>query len=133
MIYPLKILLVEDNPLNQKIVAFYLKKENHHISIATTGEEAIKIFKPGYFNVVLMDLMLPGIDGFETTRQIREIENAHNDKEKSKIIALTANTLDNDRERCLLQGMDEYMAKPFDINKLNSILKIFNLGDFKPK
>jgi len=127
MIYPLKILLVEDNPLNQKIVGFYLKKEKHHVIAVATGEEALQIFKPGFFDVVLMDLMLPGIDGFETTRQIREIENTHNEKEKSKIIALTANTLDNDRERCLQHGMDEYMAKPFELNKLNLILQSFNL------
>lgn len=126
MIYPLNILLVEDNPLNQKIVSFYLKKEKHVVVAATTGEEALQFFKPGFFNVVLMDLMLPGIDGFETTLKIREIEDVHPEKEKSKIIALTANTLDNDRERCLQHGMDEYMAKPFDINKLNSILESFN-------
>lgn len=127
MIYPLNILLVEDNPLNQKIVTFYLKKEKHEVFSVVTGEEALQIFKPGVFNVVLMDLMLPGIDGFETTLKIREIENKHPEKEKSKIIALTANTLDNDRERCLLHGMDEYMAKPFDIDKLNSILESFKL------
>lgn len=122
MIFPLKILLVEDNPLNQKIVAFYLKKENHQVTIANTGEDAVKLFKPGYFDLVLMDLMLPGIDGFETTRQIREIEYENIEKVKSKIIAFTANTLDNDRERCLQHGMDGYMAKPFDLNKLNSLL-----------
>jgi CheY-like chemotaxis protein len=127
MIYPLNILLVEDNPLNQKIVTFYLKKEKHEVITAVTGEEALQIFKAGFFNVVLMDLMLPGIDGFETTLKIREIENKHPEKEKSKIIALTANTLDNDRERCLQHGMDEYMAKPFDMKKLNYILEGFNL------
>ena len=127
MIYALNILLVEDNPLNQKIVGFYLKKEKHMVFAVATGEEAIQVFKPGFFDVVLMDLMLPGIDGFETAMKIREIEDRHPEKQKTKIIALTANTLDNDRERCLQHGMDEYMAKPFDLYKLNSILQSFNM------
>ncbi len=127
MIFPFKILLVEDNTLNQKIVAFYLKKEQHEVTIATTGEEAVALFQPGIFDVVLMDLMLPGIDGFETTRQIKAKENNQPNVIKAKIIALTANTLDNDRERCLQQGMDEYLAKPFDMIKLNSILRKLKL------
>lgn len=128
MIFPLKILLVEDNPLNQKIVSFYLKNEHHQITIVSIGEEAVKIFKPGLFDVILMDLMLPGIDGFETTRRIKEIEFKENGSHRVKIIALTANTLDNDRERCLQQGMDEYLAKPFDMIKLNSILDKLHPG-----
>lgn len=121
----LKILLVEDNPLNQKIVSFYLQKDQHEVVATITGEEALDIFKQEKFDVVLMDLMLPGIDGFETTRQIRELEKEK--KEKSVIIALTANTLDNDREKCFEQGMDEYIAKPFDMQKLNDIFETLNL------
>jgi len=121
----LKILLVEDNPLNQKIVSFYLQKDQHEVVATITGEEALDIFKQEKFDVVLMDLMLPGIDGFETTRQIRELEKEK--QEKSVIIALTANTLDNDREKCFEQGMDEYIAKPFDMQKLNDIFETLNL------
>lgn len=124
----MKILLVEDNLLNQKIVSFYLRKENHDISIASSGEEALNIYTESEFEIVLMDLMLPIMNGIETTREIRAFEQQQPARKKAFIIALTANTLDNDREQCLQNGMDEYMAKPFDIQKLNYILENFNLG-----
>jgi CheY-like chemotaxis protein len=118
----LNILLVEDNPLNQKIVVFHLKKHNFLVHVSSTGEEALAAFYKGDFDVVLMDLMLPGIDGFETTRSIREYEKSNPEKKECLIIALTANTLDNDREKCLQQGMNEFISKPFDMIKLNHIL-----------
>lgn len=121
----MKILLVEDNPLNQKIVSFYLRKENHDVIIASSGEEAVKIFESGDFSLILMDLMLPGMNGIETTRKIREMKALAKDDRKLIIIALTANTLDNDREQCLLNGMNDYMAKPFDIQKLNDIVDTY--------
>jgi CheY-like chemotaxis protein len=124
----MKILLVEDNPLNQKIVSFYLRKENHEVTIASSGEDALKLFCTDTFKLILMDLMLPGINGIETTRKIREIEVKHNVVQPAVIIALTANTLDNDREQCLQSGMNDYMAKPFDIQKLNHILETFHIA-----
>jgi CheY-like chemotaxis protein len=69
-----------------------------------------------------MDLMLPGINGFETARLIRKAGHENYGRQPF-MIALTANTLDNDRERCLKEGMDEYISKPFDMKKLNDILK----------
>lgn len=119
----MKILVVEDNPLNQKILSYYLAKDNYDSRIVTTGEECIEILYREWYDVILMDLMLPGIDGFETVRQIRLMEENLFIGKKTYIIALTANTLDNDRERCLRNGMDEYMAKPFDIKKLRVILE----------
>ncbi len=127
MISVLKILLVEDNPLNQKIVSFYLKKEKHEVTIAASGEQGIEIFLTNEFDLVLMDLMLPGIDGFETTNRIRDIENIYKERKRTIIVALTANTLDNDRERCRKNGMDDYMAKPFDLHKLYNILNEFEI------
>jgi osomolarity two-component system sensor histidine kinase NIK1 len=122
----MKILLVEDNPLNQKIVSFYLRKENHEVTIASSGEEAINLFVSGEYKIILMDLMLPGMNGIETTRKIRKIEAEFPGTEKSFIIALTANTLDNDREQCMQSGMDEYMAKPFEMYKLRHIIENYN-------
>lgn len=123
----LKILLVEDNPLNQKIVGFYLRKHDHDVEMASTGEKALEIFKNEHFDIILMDLMLPGLNGYEVTKFMREIESEHPERKKSIIIALTANTLDNDREKCLQQGMDEFVSKPFDMNKLSFIFNKFNL------
>ena len=109
----LSILLVEDNFLNQKITTYNLRKYNHKVSIANNGLEAVNLFKEKKFDLILMDIMMP---------VIRKIEKAHKLSEYTPIIAVTANTLDNDREKCLSWGMDEFIAKPFDMNQLNEIL-----------
>jgi CheY-like chemotaxis protein len=120
----IKILLVEDNKLSQKIISFWLSKYNYKFVLAETGEKAIEFFRKDWFDIIIMDLMLPGINGFETSRLIREAEDIVYQKH-SFIIALTANTLDNDRARCLTYGMDEYMSKPIDVKALNEILEFF--------
>jgi len=122
MFYNKTILIIEDNPLNQKIISFGLSKNNYSYSFVSKGEEAVEFFKSKWFDIILMDIMLPGISGFETTRRIRIIGEEVYEKQPY-IIAVTANTLDNDRKRCLQSGMDEYISKPFDINQLNNILE----------
>ena len=117
----LMILLVEDNLLNQRIVTFSLKKFNHEVVIANNGVEAIEHFTVRKFDVILMDIMMPVMDGLEATVKIREFEVKNSIEKRTPIIALTANTMDNDRDKCISYGMDEFMAKPFDIEKLNSI------------
>lgn len=117
----LSILLVEDNLLNQRIVTFSLKKYHHEVTIANNGLEGLNIYKEQQFDVVLMDIMMPIMDGLEATQKIREFEESIN-KNKTPIIAITANTMDNDREKCISYGMNDFMAKPFDMDKL---LKIF--------
>ena len=117
----LMILLVEDNILNQRVVTFSLKKYKHDVVIANNGVEAIEKFREYKFDVILMDIMMPVMDGIEATIKIREIERLDNIEERTPIIALTANTMDNDRDKCISFGMDEFIAKPFDIEKLNSI------------
>jgi len=123
----LNILLVEDNLLNQRIVTFSLKRFNHEVVIANNGVEALEQFKTKKFDVILMDIMMPVMDGLEATVKIRELENSVNAEKRTPIIALTANTMDNDREKCISYGMDEFMAKPFDIEKLNSIFEELNI------
>ncbi|WP_163715406.1 response regulator [Mangrovibacterium lignilyticum] len=117
----LSILLVEDNVLNQRIVTFSLKKYNHTVEIANNGLEALEVFKTQKFDVILMDIMMPVMDGLEATLKIREYEDTNNIADKTPIIAVTANTMDNDREKCLSYGMNEFMAKPFDVEKLAHI------------
>jgi len=115
------ILLVEDNLLNQRIVTFSLKKYNHEVVIANNGVEAIEHFREKKFDVILMDIMMPVMDGLEATVKIRELESESQIEKRTPIIALTANTMDNDRDKCISYGMDEFLSKPFDIEKLNSI------------
>ncbi len=119
----LSILLVEDNVLNQRIVTFSLKKYNHNVTIANNGLEALDRFRESQFDVILMDLMMPEMDGLEATVKIREIETENNLSTRTPIIALTANTMDNDRDKCISYGMDEFMPKPFDIEKLKQIFQ----------
>ena len=123
----LSILLVEDNILNQRIVTFSLKKYRHNVSIANNGQEALNIFSENRFDVILMDIMMPVMDGLEATVKIREFEKQNKLQPRTPIIALTANTMDNDREKCLSYGMDEFMAKPFDIDQLHNIFKELEL------
>ena len=92
------ILLVEDNLLNQRIVTFSLKKFNHEVVIANNGVEAIEHFSERKFDVILMDIMMPVMDGLEATTKIREFEVKNSIEKRTPIIALTANTMDNDRE-----------------------------------
>jgi CheY-like chemotaxis protein len=129
MSYFKNILIIEDNLLNQKILSFYLRKENYDIQISSTGEDAITKLTNRRFDIILVDLMLPGMNGYETTEQLRMVEKQLYNDHRIIIIALTANTLDNDREKCLKTGMDGYMAKPFEMTKLVHILDSFNLAE----
>jgi CheY-like chemotaxis protein len=117
----LNILLVEDNLLNQRIVTFSLKKFNHNVVIANNGLEALERFRENKFHVILMDIMMPVMDGLEATIKIREEEKLTGVEKRTPIIALTANTMDNDRDKCISYGMDEFMSKPFDIERLKTI------------
>lgn len=119
----LKILLVEDNILNQRVVTFSLKIFQHEVIIANNGLEAVEMFSSDVFDVILMDIMMPVMDGIEATVRIREIEKSKSVSKPTPIIALTANTMDNDREKCISYGMNEFLAKPFDIGKLHSVLE----------
>jgi len=119
----LNILLVEDNILNQRIVTFSLKKFKHEVIIANNGLEAIERFREQKFHVILMDIMMPVMDGLEATVKIREEEKLVGNEKRTPIIALTANTLDNDRDKCISFGMDDFMAKPFDMEKLKIIFR----------
>jgi CheY-like chemotaxis protein len=124
MVYLKTILIIEDNLLNQKILSFWLTKNKYNCKFSQRGEDALELFKKQWFDIILMDIMLPGINGFETTRRIRIIGEEVYAKQPY-IVALTANTFDNDRKKCLQSGMDEYLSKPFDIAQLNNILESF--------
>lgn len=123
----LKILLVEDNLLNQRVVTFSLKKYNHEVTIANNGLEAVEMFRENQYDVILMDLMMPVMDGLEATVKIREEEEMNKSDKRIPIIAITANTMDNDRDTCISYGMDDFMSKPFDIEKLHEIFSELNI------
>jgi protein-histidine pros-kinase len=110
MIPPLHILLVEDNPINQKVAAWLLEREGHRVTIAANGKEALDWLERACFDLVLMDLQMPEMDGLEATQEIRRQEAGR--PRRLPIVALTAQALVGDRERCLAAGMDSYVSKP---------------------
>lgn len=117
----LAILLVEDNVLNQKLICLNLIKFGYSIDIANNGMEAFNMVKKKRYDLIIMDLMMPVMDGLEATVEIRKYES--NLSYSTPIIGLTANTFDADRERCLEYGMDEYMAKPFELDLFMYLIK----------
>lgn len=113
------VLLVEDNPVNQTVIEAMLRSLGFTVSVATDGAQAVRSAEGNEFEVILMDCRLPIIDGYEATRQIRQLPG----RGEVPIIALTANALQGDRETCLSAGMNDYLAKPFKRNDLQQILQ----------
>ncbi len=113
---PLRILLAEDNLVNQRIVMRLLEQCGHSVQLAGTGSEALASLDREHFDLILMDVQMPDMDGLETTAIIREREGRSG--RYTPIIALTAHTMKGDRERCLKAGMDDYISKPIDAAKL---------------
>ena len=114
------ILLVEDNEINQKVAVEILKNMGLRVLIANNGDEALAMVKRDHFDAILMDIQMPGMDGYETTIQIRQelsFDSAH-----LPIIAITANALDADRQKALDAGLNDYVSKPVDVVKLASVL-----------
>lgn len=122
------ILLAEDNAVNQKLAVKILTKHNHKVTVANNGLEALEAIKKKRFDVVLMDVQMPIMGGFEATSKIREYE-ASNALSRSPIIALTAHAMLGDREKCIQAQMDEYLSKPLKPNQLiQTLLKCATLG-----
>jgi signal transduction histidine kinase/CheY-like chemotaxis protein len=107
---PLRILLAEDNPVNQKLAVRLLQKRGHNVALATNGKEALQALDGAQFDLILMDVQMPEMNGFEATAAIREREQVTGTH--LPIAAMTAHALKGDRERCLEAGMDAYLAKP---------------------
>jgi PAS domain S-box-containing protein len=112
---PLRILLIEDNLVNQVVTARILEKEGHSVAVAENGRRGLEAYARERFDAILMDVQMPGMDGLETTRAIRAREGA---AQHTPVIAFTAHALKEDRERCLAAGMDAYLAKPVETSVL---------------
>jgi CheY-like chemotaxis protein len=105
------ILLVEDNFSNQQIIILYIKNEVRKIDVAFNGKEALDKFGKSKYDLILMDVQMPIMDGFRATQKIREVEKSTNTH--TPVIAVTANAFPEDKEKCLASGMDDYISKPF--------------------
>ncbi|WP_048692872.1 hybrid sensor histidine kinase/response regulator [Catenovulum maritimum] len=116
-----RILVVEDNDINYMVVEQYLLSKGYQIDWADDGEKAVKIFQPEHYLLVLMDCMLPGIDGYTATHEIRALEKTAGSK-PTPIIALTADVTSQNEKKCLSAGMDAYVTKPFNFAELQDCI-----------
>jgi PAS domain S-box-containing protein len=112
-----RILVAEDNPVNQRIVLKMLQRLGHDATIAGNGQEALDRLHAEAFDLILMDCQMPEMDGYQATREIRRRSPA------PPIVALTANALEGDRQRCLDAGMDDYLTKPIDLTALDGMIE----------
>ncbi len=119
-IIPARVLIVEDNSVNQKVALFMLKKMVAHIDIAADGQEGLDALSRRPYDLVLMDIHMPVMDGYVATGKIRESER---DGRHIPIIAMTANAMAGDREKCLDSGMDDYISKPINSPDLHKVLR----------
>ena len=118
----LRVLLAEDNPVNQKLASRLLERWGHSVLLAQNGLEALELLGRHTVDVVLMDIQMPEMDGLETTAEIRNRERQSG--RHIPIFAMTANTMKGDSDRCLSVGMDGYISKPIDPRKLIALLEI---------
>ncbi|KAG0358835.1 histidine kinase osmosensor [Gamsiella multidivaricata] len=125
---PLHILLAEDNVVNQKLAVRILEKFGHKVTIVANGKTAVEFFSSMHFDLILMDVQMPIMGGFEATQEIRKLEMLRGGHDHLPIIALTAHAMIGDREKCLAAGMDEYITKPLRVNEL-----IATINKFPPK
>ena len=118
--HPLRILLAEDNVVNQKLALRILKQMGYRADLASNGLEAVESVERQTYDVVLMDVQMPEMDGLDAARQITA---RWSRAERPRIVAMTANAMQGDREMCLEAGMDEYLTKPIQVDRLSEALR----------
>jgi CheY-like chemotaxis protein len=120
------VLVAEDNPVNQKVAVLMLQRLGCRVDVVPDGREAVAALRGNTYDLVLMDCQMPNLDGFQATQEIRRFEQAGHDGQSGPrvpIVAMTANALEGDRERCLASGMDDYLAKPVKHDQLEQTIE----------
>jgi CheY-like chemotaxis protein/nitrogen-specific signal transduction histidine kinase/HPt (histidine-containing phosphotransfer) domain-containing protein len=117
-----RILIADDNLVNQEVVGLMLQKIGCHVDIANNGKEALQAVTNNHYDLVMMDCMMPKLDGYEATRTIRQLQ-ASGELPSFPVIAITANAIEGDRDKCIAAGMDDYLAKPFKFAEIKRIIE----------
>lgn len=123
-----RILLVEDFEPNALVATSYIKLFGYTCDVATNGKEALEMLEKQSYDLILMDVQMPEMDGYETAMFIREQETIRGNSRHIPIIGMTAYAFTGDREKCLLNGMDNYISKPFDAAELRTVLRTYTGG-----
>jgi len=123
-----RVLLVEDNIVNQKVATRFLERMGCSVRVADNGADGFAAFQEESFAVVFMDLQMPVMDGLAATQKIRELESADATRMRTPIVALTANAMRGDQERCEAAGMDGYLTKPLEVERLRALLAKLGLA-----
>ena len=119
--YPLRVLVVDDTPLNQQLIVALLERFGCRTAVAGNGREALAALRHQPCDLVLMDVQMPEMNGLEATRRIRQ---EWPDAAQPRVIALTANVIVDEKETCLAAGMDDYLAKPVRVKELQEVLRL---------
>jgi len=120
----LKILLAEDDEMIERITSYYLRRYGHEVDIAKNGMEALDKYKMKEYDLILMDIQMPEMDGIAAVKEIRKLELEYLSKGHTTIFAITTNP---DREECMNAGADGYAQKPFSFEELSSLFRSYNL------
>jgi CheY-like chemotaxis protein len=123
---PRPLLLAEDNAINQRVAVLVLNKLGYEVEVVENGAEAVREAATGRYALVLMDCQMPEMDGFEAAAAIRRAE--HDSGRHLPIVAMTANAIEGDRERCIAAGMDDYIPKPINADRLRDVLAIWTVS-----
>lgn len=121
--FKLRVLVADDTVFNQQIIKRLLNKWGVEVKVVNNGKEAVTAFIDEEFDLIIMDVKMPEMDGFEATRKIREAEKKSG--KHTPIIAMTASSAEEDKERCLASGMDGYVPKPLDSDQLYELIQSF--------
>ncbi|HNX43038.1 MAG TPA: response regulator [Bacteroidales bacterium] len=120
----LRILLAEDDEMIEKITSYYLKKCGHDVDVARNGSEALRKFSNEHYDLILMDIQMPEMDGLQAVKEIRRMEQDNQQKEHTTIIAITTNA---NKAECIEAGVDGYARKPFSLEEFNTLFYQHNL------
>ena len=117
---PLRVLLAEDNLISQRVALLFLRKLGHTPDVVADGQAAVRAVERQHYDVILMDLQMPILDGIQATDTIRRMSSAGH---RPYIVAMTAHTQDSDRDHCMAAGMDDYIHKPIELGSLSEVLR----------